>query len=197
MSDERRKVWAAILYEESVPDNWVSILESTHVAIAVSPLHDKDVYTDDDEPEHVAGTLKKAHWHVVFYFESLKSPQQVLNLLERLSVNHVEPVESPTAYNRYLCHLDSPDKARYDVADVIKLNGAQCDMSKPKPTRDEQRVIRDAILRFIEDSNISEYGELTLYALHEDKDDWLWYIEHNTMFLNSLLKSLRHSSNNR
>lgn len=195
MADERRKVWAAILYQESVPSDWKEQLERTHVAIAVSPLHDKDVWTDADEDEnplHVAGTTKKPHWHVVLYFESLKSSQQVVSLLSPLGISYAEPVESPTAYNRYLCHLDNPDKATYDVADVLKLNGAKCDMSKPKPTRDEQRIIRDEILHHIEENNVTEYGELVLYALHIGNDDWAWYIEHNTVYLNALLKSIRH-----
>lgn len=192
MSDDRRKVWAAVLYEESAPSNWRDVLERTHVAIAVSPLHDKDVWSEDEDG-HVAGEMKKPHWHIVFYFESLKSPNQVLGIAKELGLRYVEPVESPKAYNRYLCHLDNPNKARYSLDDVLRLNGAQCDMSKPKPTSDEQKAVRDEILSFIEQNGVSEYYELVMYAYHQGKEDWSWYIEHHTQYLNGLLKSKRHS----
>ena len=72
MADERRKVWAAIVYPESLPKDWKSRLEHTHVASAVSPLHKADVWTTEDEekdPTHKAGTRKKEHHHIVLYFE--------------------------------------------------------------------------------------------------------------------------------
>lgn len=196
MSDDRRKVWAAILYQESAPQHWKTILESTRVAIAVSPLHDRDVWTEADEEQdsrHVAGTCKKAHWHIVMYFESLKSYQQALGVVDRLGISYVEPVESPTAYNRYLCHLDSPEKAQYDVKDVIRLNGARCDQSKPKPTADELAKVRDEILDFIKQNSVTEYSELVFYAHDERLEDWAFYIEHHTVYLEGILKSLRYS----
>lgn len=196
MADERRKVWAVILYPESLPEDWIERIEKTHVAAAVSPLHDNDYWTSEDEEansEHKAGTRKKEHHHVVLYFESLKSANQVLSLLEPFGVNYVEPVESPRAYNRYLCHLDQPEKAQYDPKGVIRLNGAKCDMSKPNPTADEQQEIRDAILRHCQENNITEYAELTYYALNSGLSDWLWYIEHNTVFLNAIIKSSKFS----
>lgn len=196
MADERRKVWAVILYPESLPEDWIDRIEKTHVAAAVSPLHENDYWTSEDEeinPEHRAGTRKKEHHHVILYFESLKSANQVLSLLEPFGVTYVEPVESPRAYNRYLCHLDQPEKAQYDPKEVIRLNGAKCDMSKPNPTADEQQEIRDAILRHCQENNVTEYAELTYYALNSGLSDWLWYIEHKTVFLNAIIKSAKFS----
>lgn len=196
MADERRKVWAAIVYPESLPKDWKTRLEHTHVASAVSPLHKADVWTTEDEekdPTHKAGTRKKEHHHIVLYFESLKSLQQVVSILEPLGVSYVEPVESPRAYNRYLCHLDQPEKAPYDPKQIIRLNGAKCDLSKPNPTADETQEIRDAILAYCQENNITEYAELTYYALNSGLSDWLWYIEHHTVFLNAIIKSSKFS----
>lgn len=192
MADERRKVWAAIVYPESLPTDWKTKLEQTHVAAAISPLHDADVWTVEDEqadPTHKVGTRKKEHHHVVLYFESLKSPNQVLSLLEPLGVSYVEAVESPRAYNRYLCHLDQPDKAQYDPKQIQRLNGAKCDISKPNPTADEQREIRRAILDTIRENNITEYCDIVDYADMNALDDWAWYLEHHTVYLIGYLKS--------
>lgn len=197
MADERRKVWAFLMWEESAPSGWVQAVEKLHVAAAVSPLHDRDKWDENDFElgkcgvENI-GKPKKPHWHVVLYFESLKSPAQVRSMVEHLGVSYVEAVESPRAYNRYLCHLDQPNKAAYSADDVIRLNGAQCDMSKPNPTADEQAKIRDAILDLIDGAGIVEYWDLVMYAHRNGMDDWSWYIEHHTQYLNAVLKSKRH-----
>ena len=49
------------------------VLRELLVECLISPLHDKDVWTEADElenPEHKAGTPKKAHWHVVLSFKN-------------------------------------------------------------------------------------------------------------------------------
>ena len=195
MSDDRRKVWAAVLYPESLPSDWMSVLENTRVPIAVSPLHDRDVWTIEDQqsnPNHVAGERKKPHYHVVIYFDSLKSKNQVLTLIEPLGVRYVEPVEAPRAYNRYLCHLDQRGKAQYEPDEIIRLNGAQCDISEPNPTQDEQRKIQSDVIALIRDINMTEYAELVDYVYDNGLKDWAWYVTHNTVFLNNYIKSRRH-----
>jgi hypothetical protein len=182
-----------------MPSDWLERLEGLKIPCAVSPLHDKDVWKESDQaenPNHKAGKLKKPHYHVVFYFESLKSPNQVLTCLKPFGVLYVEAVEAPRAYNRYLCHLDQPDKAQYPTNQIKRLNGAQCDISKPNPTLDEQAQIRNEILTFVRDNNVTEYAELTFVALNEGWENWLWYIEHHTIFLNSVIKSAAYSGIN-
>lgn len=197
MADERRKVWAAILYPESLPDGWMALLEQAHVPMALSPLHDADFWTADDElsnPNHRAGERKKEHYHLVIYFESLKSANQALSLLEPLGVSFVEPVESPRSYNRYLCHLDQPQKATYDVREIRRFNGAVCDISKPNPTNDRVREIRLEIMNAVRALDIHEYADLVDYADENGLEDWAWYIEHHTVYLVGYLKS-RHFKN--
>ena len=41
MAKERRSNnWAFLMYEESVPDNYMEILEGLHVPFVLSPWHD-------------------------------------------------------------------------------------------------------------------------------------------------------------
>ena len=53
----KKRNWAFVCYPESMPKNWLEILQETGSPIAISPLHDKD--KDPDEKE------KKAHYHVI------------------------------------------------------------------------------------------------------------------------------------
>lgn len=195
MADKRSRYWSAILYPESLPLDWKIELERTLVPIAISPLHDQDVWTAEDEqknPDHVAGTLKKPHYHVMLYFDSVKSVGQVLDLLAALDVHFVKPVPNVRTYNRYLAHLDQPNKAEYNPDDIVCLNGATCDVSKPIPTSGEQLQIRGEVVAIIRGLGIVEYSDLVEYVEDNCPENFQWYVEHHTVYLNSYLRSRRH-----
>ncbi len=195
MADDRRRVWACIVYGDSAPANWVGIIDSWHIPAAISPLHDRDVWTDEDEqedPSHVAGEFKKPHWHVMFYFDSVKSYSQVFRLLSRLGVNKIEEVLSTRGYNRYLCHIDNPEKAQYDPDDVRLLGGAKYDISTPPPSIDEQMDIQGDILDFMRKHSVTEYAELVFWCRDNGKDDWRWYLTTHPNLWGTLMKSYRH-----
>ena len=62
MSKEKNVVvkgrdWTFVVYPESAPEQWRTILDETYMRWVESPLHDKDVNPD--------GELKKPHWHIL------------------------------------------------------------------------------------------------------------------------------------
>ena len=57
-SDNRARIWAAVVYPDSAPENWRQLLDDLHIEWVESPLHDRDV-------NETTGELKKAHWHIV------------------------------------------------------------------------------------------------------------------------------------
>lgn len=180
-SDNRARVFACVLYPESIPENWIDFLKETHVPIAISPVHDQDIAAD--------GSQKKPHYHVVFYFDGKKSKQQVLKMLQSLGVSHVEQVNNTRSYNRYLCHLDNPEKAQYNREDITILNGAVVDLSLPL-TPEQRAALRGDVLAWCRDNNITEYAELVDYAAI-DMPDWMDYVETHTIFLNGYIRSRR------
>lgn len=190
--DNRARTWACIIYEESAPSDWLDILAELLIPLAISPLHDRDVWTERDEaknPEHRAGTLKKPHWHVVLYYGTKKSAGQVLEDLAPLGVRHVERIHEVVAYNRYLCHLDNPEKAQYERSEVKCLNGAACDMMR-RLTVEQGRAIRSDILAFIRDNGINEYSDLVdVCELSEIEPEWSDYVATHTIFFSNYLRS--------
>lgn len=112
----RGEVWALVGYPESLPDDWYSILDELHIQVLISPLHNKDVNAD--------GEVKKPHFHIVLIFESLKSYSQVLEIANKLNCPVPQKQDSKRGIARYLCHLDNPEKAQYEVDDVVTLGGA-------------------------------------------------------------------------
>ena len=74
--DKRSNKWAFLLYQESVPKNYLEVLEELHIPFVLSPWHDKDVNKE-------TGEFKKAHKHGALFFESLKSL-----FMRRIQIKH-------------------------------------------------------------------------------------------------------------
>lgn len=124
---ERTRNFATVIYQESALENWVDILTDLKIPCFISPLHDQDTWTKEDEkknPEHKAGTKKKAHWHVQFIFDGVKNVNQVQEVIDQIGGVGCEVLKSLRGMARYLCHLDNPDKHRYNISDVKALGGA-------------------------------------------------------------------------
>lgn len=68
----RAVVWTFIVYPESAPENWRSLLDDLHVPWVEGPLHDKDTNPD--------GTPKKPHWHCLMDFGTKNHMTKFMNI---------------------------------------------------------------------------------------------------------------------
>lgn len=68
----------------------------------------------DHKPDTDDGTL---HTHFLVRFNGSRSVQQVADRFE-ISPQYVQRVNKLTAFMRYMMHLDSEDKIKYDVEDI-------------------------------------------------------------------------------
>lgn len=159
----RKRVFATIVYEESAPENWKQILDNYHVEYFISPYHDKDKNEGDGSP-------KKPHWHVMVMFSSVKSDAQWERIRDSIGGVGNEEIESTRGYARYLCHLDNPEKAQYDVKDVIEGCGADYRDIISKNS-DYRKSIKEMI-RFVRDNHIIFYTDLMDHAMEFEPD---WY----------------------
>lgn len=114
---KRARAWTAIVYPESAPDGWLETLRDQLIECLVSPLHDSDILP--------TGEAKKPHYHVVLSF---KNPATFEKACETFSaIGAVVPPENECRVKdfrqmaRYLCHLDQPDKHRYNMDDVVSI----------------------------------------------------------------------------
>lgn len=83
-------------------------------------LHDKDRFTEEDEkknPEHKAGTIKKAHYHVILRFPHHKWNTALSNELG-IDENYIQEVKQFNNALMYLIHYNDTDKTQYDISDV-------------------------------------------------------------------------------
>ena len=179
LEERRTRNWASILYEESAYFNWRDILASMHIDAFVSPYHDKDI-TATGEP-------KKPHYHIILMFSSVKSYDQAKEIFLELGAVGCEFVQSLRAYCRYLCHLDNPEKYRYNTSDVVTFGGVDY-LSICSSASDKFVIIRQ-ILQFIEENDIRFFNDLALYASSENEEWFRVLCDSNTMFISQYLKS--------
>lgn len=108
--DGRARNFATVVYPDSAPEDWVRILERHCVPAFISPLHDQDF--------NPTGEVKKPHYHVMVMFDGKKSLSQVEEIFSSICGVGCEVVKSLRGYARYLCHLDNPEKAKYEPSNV-------------------------------------------------------------------------------
>lgn len=175
----RTRNFATVVYPESAPENWFSLLGELKVPCFVSPLHDQDNNPD--------GEVKKAHYHVLFAFDGVKTNEQVQALIDTFGGVGCEKVTSMRGYARYLCHLDNPEKAQYNIEDVRCLGGADYITSIGLPT-DKYKAIGEMI-DWCEENNIMSYSQLLVYARIERFDWFRVLCDSGTMVIKEFLKS--------
>ena len=181
--DDRARIWTAILYPESAPENWRDILDEQHVPYAVSPLHDKD--------KNPTGEPKKPHWHIAFILEGKKSYTQMAAITASVKGTIPQKVESARGLVRYLAHMDNPEKAQYDHH-MIETHGGVDIADYIVCTKADSRRILKEILEYIVKEDITEYEDILLYAMYND-DDWFDALRTEcTYVVNAFVKSRRH-----
>lgn len=177
--DERVRLWATVVYPESAPDNWLTILRDLMIPCYVSPLHDKDFNADK--------TPKKAHYHVMLVFEGKKSRAQIEEIVKRFGGVGQENVKSKRGYARYLCHLDNPEKAQYSPDDVLSYGGLDYD-SDIGTVINKYKVISEMI-DFVSANNIFYYSDLCDYARINEPQWFRVLCDNGSYMLKEYIKS--------
>lgn len=180
-SDTRKRVWATIVYPESAPSNWLDILKDFKVQALISPLHDKDVWTaqdQEDDPTHLKGTPKKPHYHVELLFDGKKSFEQVYKMCVDFGGVFPIPCESKSGMAAYLTHEFEDDKYHYDKNEIICINGASYNAIVAE-SADYKNIIIAEMLDWCDENNIYSYAQLLRYARHE-KPDWFNVLNHSS-----------------
>jgi len=172
--DSRSRNWTFVLYEDSAPANWSSILDEQHIEWVESPWHDKDV-NGNGEP-------KKKHKHILLLFGGVKAYEQVLEITQGLNSPIPQRVHNSKAMVRYMAHLDNPDKAQYDPAD-IKPHGGVDLAELLRPSSSERYTMIKEMISFIRDNDILEFQDLLDYAAEWRFDDWFPLLCDNSAYV--------------
>lgn len=160
-STSRTRNYACVVYPESAPSNWMSIISESKIPVFISPLHDKDV--------NPTGEPKKPHYHVLTMYEGVKTQDQVKAFFQTFGGVGCEVVNSVRGYSRYLCHLDNPEKAQYSINDVTSYGGADY-MHAIGTSADKAKAITEMIA-WVEENDIASFAEILRYS-SINRSDW-------------------------
>lgn len=161
---DRTRVWAAIVYPESAPENWREILDDYHLEWAESPLHEFDV-------NETTGETKKAHWHIVISFDGPKSYEQVREILDPLNCAAPQKCHSLKGAVRYFVHMDNPEKFQYSRSGIIGHGGFDVESALAPSSAKRYELIAE-MQEFVLDRGIVEIQDLHDYARRERRSDW-------------------------
>ena len=177
--DNRFRNWATVVYPESAKENWLETLQELKSPVFVSPLHDRDI--------NPSGEKKKEHYHVLFTFEGKKSKEQIKEITDSIGAVGQEPINSLRGYVRYLCHLDNPEKVRYNESDVLCFGGADYSSIVGLAT-DRYKAFRE-MQSFVRENRIRSFADLADYA-SECRNDWYRILcDSGTIFMKEYIKS--------
>lgn len=168
----RSRTWATVLYADSANPKWKEILGDLAIPCFVSPYHDKD--------KNPHGEDKKPHWHILFMFDGVKSVEQIQEICMQLCSVGQENVASTRGYARYLCHLDNPDKAQYDINDVLSFGGADYRDIIGLPS--DKYLIISEMMDFCDTYNVCSFYTLVNYA-RRNKEDWCRALSDNCAYI--------------
>lgn len=160
--EKRSKNWTFIVYPDSAPENWQAKLDDEHLQWVESPLHDSDVNAD--------GAPKKAHWHVMVLYSSVKTYAQAKETADLVHGTVPQIVKDRRAMVRYFIHQDNPEKAQYSASDLITHGGADV-LNDLQSASDRYTMIAE-MMDFVDRTGVTELYELLQYARTCRRNDW-------------------------
>lgn len=158
----RTRNYACLVYPDSAPTDWLRIAGELQIPMFISPLHKDDVNELDEEQ-------KKPHYHVMIMFDSVKTKEQAKEVFDQIGGVGCQVVQSLRGSARYLCHLDNPEKAQYNVDDVRCFGGADY-TDIIGLAIDKYKAIGE-MLDFLDLHVDMTYYELIMYA-RQERFDW-------------------------
>src|SRR5699024_1903507 len=178
---EKGRDWTFIVYPESAPDNWRTVLDETHLRWIESPLHDKDMNAD--------GEIKKSHYHILLTFDGPVTERQVIKLIDRL--NTPPPIKGGSARGivRYMAHLDNPEKYQYSRDEIVGHCGADVE-SYFELTKTSKMSVMKEIITYIYENKIDNYADFLMICI-QHSDDWFDVaINYNTLAIDKIIDGM-------
>ena len=178
---EKGRDWTFIVYPESAPDNWRTVLDEAHLRWIESPLHDKDMNAD--------GEIKKSHYHILLTFDGPVTEKQVIKLIDPLNTPLPKKVGSARGLVRYMAHLDNPEKYQYSRDEIVGHCGADVE-SYFELTKTSKMSVMKEIITYIYENKIDNYADFLMICI-QHSDDWFDVaINYNTLAINKMIDGM-------
>ncbi|WP_191983225.1 Rep family protein [Ligilactobacillus agilis] len=183
-SRDKSRYFTFLLYRDSAPSNYLELLESLNIPMALSPWHDQDVKTKNFTPGEqklVAQgkvVFKKEHRHCIYIANNPVTANAVRNRLQRLFakytnkpvVSHVQIITTSVENTyAYLTHESKDAIAKhkhvYDSKDIVLLSNFDLSRYQVFDTEEQLEVLVNII------GVVKTYGFANVIELQEFVDN--------------------------
>ena len=180
---EKYRYFVFIVYEESAAEDWRERLKKSHGCFAISPLHQPDE------------ECKKPHYHVVYMHGNTTTLEGAKRAIPKdvAANNYVEPCPHPRNYQRYLVHMDDPEKQQWEgnPRELIEVvNNFPLDLSRDY-SKEERYQQRMDVIALIRDNDLCEYADLLEGLIDNGLYDLFDYASNHTIMMQAYLGSRR------
>ena len=160
----KARYFTFIIYPESIPEDRADRITSLGLAMAVSPLHDKD------KSEVEGQEFKKAHYHVLYVARNPVTKESVRKKIKRTlgdkSLSHIEIVDNVEHVYLYLTHesKDAIKKNKYKYAkkDIKFINDFDIDRYVFLD-ENEKRELKNKLLNIVQEKHLVNVIDLMGY----------------------------------
>lgn len=196
--------WSAIVYPESAPDGWIDRLKAQGFRIAISPLHDKDVWMHDSpekvDPEtgevipkgaaYKLGDKKKAHWHVIIVVDKRTGYVEMNDILRRITnCPYIQKCRSLRNSYDYFLHINAPEKCQtYRKEDIQIYNNFHLE-----PTKYEMNLISVEMIKLIQEHQLDNWASVVEFF--QDDPELSLILSTRTAFFSSYVKARYYRNN--
>ena len=195
---QKSRFFTGIVFEDSAPEDWRDELENSLGMWLISPLHEPDVQTPEEEEFNgLSPKLFKRHWHVMYCHGNTIGWKAAKELFPDWVFVHKDPnkfmVSASRNLSRYFLHMDQPEKQQFE-GDPFELltcfNGFPLCLER-QLTAKQERDLQIAIQVTITDRNIFEFHELCDYL--RTVQDWeaYDYVQKHVTWADKYITSLR------
>lgn len=179
-----------ICYPESIPnlDNFFSELEKNIGTGFKAILHDKDKNKD--------GTLKKAHYHILF--QGVLSSSEWKRVYALSAVKHHEDFYTAYDAEKYLTHEGKDNKFHYSKDDVITSSTWDNDtweriLEKEQELKEKSDNADNTlfeIIQAIEENNLTNIRQLTKWVASNMDKSAIGIVVNKSYFFNSYMRDV-------
>lgn len=162
MAKDKARYFTFLIYPESIPVDWEMKLELIGVPMAISPIHDKDLSSLEDQK------FKKAHYHVIYVARNPVTAESVRLKIKRSlgekSVALVQIViQSLDNMYLYLTHESkdaiAKNKYKYNKKDIKLINNFDIDRYITLDVEDKDDMLNE-VCDMIDEHDLANMREL-------------------------------------
>lgn len=197
-NNTKGRYWNLLVFENNWKENpnWREQLIDTHLRFCISPLHNKDTWSEIDIQKHPdreeyikehIGEPKTPHYHVLIQCDDNTTWKTMKELTEGLGLPVPFVCRAPVGMYHYFTHEFNPEKAQYDPNDIRHYNGSDPADYLMELSKFEIMKYKRALGILIRDNLCLSWDEMESIAEQQTNPNFQYLFQTNVMYFRQYL----------